>query len=109
MASGSTAGGFRGFEDEKFDFPETSNIETSTLTTSIQMVKTVALARPFLLAVIGFLLYRLWVVSRAHSAEKKSGVSVLDAGRSSISQDRVSIRKSQRPNMLPPVTMTGKK
>jgi hypothetical protein len=109
MASSSAANGFRGFEDERFDFPEAAQVETSTLTTSIQMVKTIALARPFLLAVIGFLLYRLWVVSRGQSADKKSGVSVLDAGRSSISQDRVSLRKSQRPSMLPPVTMAGKK
>lgn len=103
------SGGFRNFEEERFDFPENIQAETSGFASSMQLVQSVALSRPFLLAVIAFLVYRLWVSSRAGNGVAKSSISVIDSGRHSLSQDRLSVRKSQRPMLIPSMTSSGKR
>jgi hypothetical protein len=100
-------GGFRNLEDERFDFPDVIRTESSGMSSTIQMVQSIALSRPFLLAVIAFLIYRLWVSSRGDGKDGKANITVADIGRSSIQQERLSLRKSQRPNVAPPVTMAS--
>lgn len=95
------------FEDDHFEFPEPIvSGPSSTLNTTLELAKSVVLSRPFLLALIAFLSYRLWM---APSAKLPSLVSI-DNQRSSVVPERVSVRKSQRPlpSIVPPVTMAKK-
>lgn len=95
------------FEDDHFDFPEPIvSGPSSTFNTALELAKSVVLSRPFLLALIAFLSYRLWM---APSAKLPSLINT-DNQRSSVLADRVSVRKSQRPlpSMVPPVTMAKK-
>jgi len=94
------------FEDDHFDFPEPMPASpSSTMETALELLKSVILSRPFLLALIAFLSYRLWVTTT-----KSSQPSNVDTKRSSIAMERVSVRKSQRPlpSVAPPVTMAKK-
>lgn len=73
------------------------------LSTSLEMGRSILFSRPFLLAVIFFLIYRLWFASRG----SKMNVIKMDGVPSSIAPaDRVSLRKSLR---APSVTMAPKK
>ena len=96
-------------DDDRFDFPEPISSTTSSLTTSLELVKSVVLSRPFLLALVAFLSYRLWLVPSA----VKTGPAMVSVDRTSVVQDRLSVRKSQRPAQqqlpnIPPVTMAKK-
>jgi hypothetical protein len=96
------------FEDDHFDFPEPiSTGPSSTLNTALDMTKSIVLSRPFLLALIVFLSYRLWV---APSVKFPTSLKTSENRRSSILPERVSVRKSQRPlpSIVPPVTMAKK-
>jgi hypothetical protein len=95
------------FEEDHFDFPEpVVSGPSSYMTTSLEMVKSVVLSRPFLLALIAFLSYRLLITSSA----KPHSHNASENRRSSIVPERVSVRKSQRPlpSIVPPVTMAKK-
>jgi len=95
------------FEDDHFDFPEPIvSGSSSPMNTTLELIKGVVLSRPFLLAIIVFLSYRLWL---APSGSKGNLLSLPGEKRSSIVPERVSVRKSQRPMNIPPVTMAAKK
>jgi hypothetical protein len=78
------------FEDDHLDIPLAVS-QPSMLSASLELGRSILLSRPFLLAVIVFLSYRLWVSSRSRPtpspAEKPS------------SSDRLSLRKSIRPSI----------
>lgn len=89
----------RTFEEEHFDFPDVVVGHTSTMNTTLDLVKSVALSRPFLLAVIAFLIYRLW--------KAPSGTAILSVTEvPNKTSERMSVKKSIK-SMLPPVTMAG--
>ena len=102
-------------EDENFDFIDavSSSKQSSNMTATLDLVKSVALSRPFLLAVIAFLLYKVWNTASAKSAvPATTGPSIVSVesvgGKTSIQQEKVS-RKSQRnPVGIPPVTLAKK-
>lgn len=90
------------FEDDHLDLPLAIS-QPSMLSTSLEMGRSILFSRPFLLAVIFFLIYRLWFSSRG----SKMNVIKMDGVPSSIAPaDRVSLRKSLR---APSVTMAPKK
>jgi hypothetical protein len=96
------------FEEDHFDFPEPIvSGPSSTFSTATELVKSIVLSRPFLLALVAFLSYRLWLapVSKLNNSSSNN-----DAKRSSIVPERMSVRKSQRPlpSIVPPVTMAKK-
>lgn len=87
----------RTFEEEHFDFPDVVVSQTSSMNTTLDLVKSVALSRPFLLAVIAFLIYRLW--------KSPSGPTIMSLTEvPNKSSERMSIKKSVK-SVLPPVTM----
>ena len=94
------------FDDDHFDFPEHACCPSSTMDTALELLKSVILSRPFLLALIAFLSYRLWMAPSG----KNFSVINTDVKRSSVIPDRVSVRKSQRllPSVVPPVTAAKK-
>jgi len=95
------------FEDDHFDFPEPIvSGPSSTLNTALDLMKSVVLSRPFLLALVAFLSYRLWMAP----SPKSLSVINTDVKRSSVVPERVSVRKSQRPlpSVIPPVTAAKK-
>lgn len=114
------------FEEEHFDFVEpvpkgfTSSNQMSGLSASLELVKSIALSRPFLMAVIAFLLYKLWNSGASGNSRKSSSggpsiisVETVGSGKQSVRQDRLS-RKSQHHappfvDNIPPVTMAGVK
>lgn len=97
------------FENDNFDFPEPApSSPASSLTTSLELVKSVVLSRPFLLALVAFLSYRLWLAPSA----SKNGPAMVSVDRTSVVPERLSVRKSQRQVQhgpsVPPVTMAKK-
>lgn len=97
------------FENDNFDFPEpAASSPVSSLTTSLELVKSVVLSRPFLLALVAFLSYRLWLAPSA----SKAGPAMVSVDKTSAVPERLSVRKSQRPAQqlptIPPVTMAKK-
>lgn len=85
------------FDEEPFDFQPVTKKPVSTMNMVLDMGKTVAFSRPFLLAIIVFLAYSLWKKSSSAPKAKKGELVNVD-GRASIlsNQDRASIRKSQK-------------
>lgn len=79
------------FEDDHLDIPLAVS-QPSLVSASLELGRSVLLSRPFLLAVIVFLSYRLWFSSRpkapAGGADKQPSVT-----------DRMSLRKSVRPSL----------
>lgn len=94
------------FEDDHFEFPEPVPVSSaSPITTTLELVKSVALSRPFLLALIVFLSYRLWVGSSRPSNSSSS--NPLESRKLSHVSERMSVKKSQRapiPMGVPSVT-----
>ena len=90
------------FEDDHLDLPLAIS-QPSMLSTSLEVGRSILFSRPFLLAVIFFLIYRIWFSGKT----AKPNVIKMDGIPSSIPPaDRVSIRKSLR---APSVTMAPKK
>jgi hypothetical protein len=93
------------FEDDHFEFPEPIPVSSaSPFTTTLELVKSVALSRPFLLALIVFLSYRLWMGS---SRPSNNSSNPLESRKLSHVSERLSVKKSQRvpiPMGVPSVT-----
>lgn len=89
------------FEDDHLDLPLAVS-QPSMISTSLDLGKSILLSRPFLLAVIFFLAYRVWFSGKTPrpnviSVEKTSPGSGVD---------RMSLRRSMK---APSVTMAPKK
>jgi len=87
------------FEDDHLDLPLAVS-QPSMISASLDLGKSILLSRPFLLAVIFFLAYRVWFSGKA------SKPNVVSVDKSSVSGiDRTSLRRSLR---APSVTMASK-
>ena len=106
------------FDEDHFDFADavpsgfTSSNQISSMTATMELVKSIALSRPFLLAVIAFLLYKLWNAGSSSSSKKSSGPSIISvetvgSGRTSIHQEKLSRKSTKNVSGIPPVTMAA--